>query len=124
MFSFIDDIPTREQIKARVQGDIKKYGLDERWNNSRIVQKSKELLNDEELKIDPATWIWKRMPSKQELAARRDKDIAAIWKYRVQIGGFLSGALVVLVLGAFATSGNFGGSSDANNRPSVVYPIE
>ncbi|MCE6953212.1 MFS transporter [Cereibacter sphaeroides] len=124
MFSFIDDIPTLEQIKARVRDDIKKYKYDEYWNNSRIVQKGRELLNDEELKIDPATWIWKRMPSKEELAARRDKDIATIWKYRVQIGGFLSGALLVMVLGAFATSGNFGGASDANNRPSVVYPIE
>ncbi len=124
MFSFIDDIPSREQIKARVQADIKKYKLDERWNNSRVVQKSKELLNDEELKIDPATWIWKRMPSKQQLAARRDKDIASIWKYRVQIAGFASGALVCLVLAGIATSGNFGGASDSSNRPTVVYPIE
>ncbi|MGP3696346.1 MFS transporter [Rhodobacter sp. NSM] len=124
MFSFIDDIPSLDQIRTRVRDDLRKYGWDKRWNDSRLVQKSRELLADEELKIDPATWIWKRVPSKEEVAARRDKDIATIWKYRYQLGGFASGAILALALGGIFATGNFGGSSDAGNRPSVVYPIE
>ena len=124
MFSFIDDIPTLEQLKARVRDDIRKYGYDKRWNDSAIVKKATELYNDEELKIDPPAWIWKRLPSKEQLAARRDKDIARIWKYRTELGGFLGGALLVLALGSVASSLVGGGASDSDNRPTLVYPTE
>ncbi|WP_145104173.1 MFS transporter [Cereibacter sediminicola] len=124
MFSFIDDIPSLDQIRARVRDDLRKYGWEKRWNDSRLVQKSRELLNDEELKIDPVTWIWKRLPTKEEVAARRQRDFETVWKYRYQAGGFAAGALLALSLAGIFSTGNFGGSSDANNRPTVIYPIE
>ncbi|AXQ93792.1 MFS transporter [Cereibacter azotoformans] len=124
MFSFIDDIPSLDQIRARVRDDLRKYGWDKRWNDSRLVQKSRELLSDEELKIDPVTWIWKRLPTKEEVAARRQRDFETVWKYRYQAGGFAAGALLALSLAGIFSTGNFGGSSDASNRPTVIYPIE
>ena len=124
MFSFIDDLPTPEQIKARVRDDIRKYGYDERWKNSRIVRKWTELYNDHDLKIDPATWIWKRLPPREAVRARVDAGTDLIWRFRTELGGLAAGALLVIVAGAVATSGVFGGASDTDNRPIPVYTYE
>ena len=98
MFSFIDDIPSAEQIKARVRDDIKKYKIDEYVRNARLVQTANRLYNDEELKINPVAWIWKRWPSLGDMAQWRIVGFSK--RHKVAIAGFCAGP----ILGAYSAS--------------------
>lgn len=120
MFSFIDDIPSAEQIKARVRDDIKKYKIDEYVRNARLVQTANRLYNDEELKINPVAWIWKRLPSVSDMAQWRVVSFSK--RHKVAIAGFCAGAGMLLILNGVVIAGNFGGASDDASNRTIVYP--
>ncbi|MCE6958370.1 MFS transporter [Cereibacter sphaeroides] len=120
MFSFLDDIPSRAQVKAWVRGAVRRYGIEGFAWRSRFLQTVRHLRADEQLKIDPIGWSWQRMPSLADVAAWRIFAFAR--RNRMAIAGFFAGAGLMLVANGVVISGTFGGLSDNDANRTVVYP--
>ena len=120
MFSFIDDLPSPAQIRARMSKTIKAYRVDSYIRSSRIVQTAKRLACDEQLKIDPISWIWQRRPTRTSMAEWRILRFTR--RNKAAIAGFCAGVVVMLVTNGVVIAGNFGGMSDSAVHQTVVYP--